>query len=84
MDAAEYKHVVLGLIFPKYISNAFDEQHAKLYAERAQGAAAVEDDDEPFGEKMTRLTAALRGQMEESAKLDKIIWANLEDISYGL
>ena len=25
MDAAEYKHVVLGLIFLKYISDAFDE-----------------------------------------------------------
>ena len=30
MDAAEYKHVVLGLIFLKYISDAFEEQHAKL------------------------------------------------------
>lgn len=30
MDAAEYKHVVLGLIFLKYISDAFDEMHAKL------------------------------------------------------
>ncbi|HEY0875539.1 MAG TPA: type I restriction enzyme endonuclease domain-containing protein [Vicinamibacterales bacterium] len=29
MDAAEYKHVVLGLIFLKYISDAFEEQHAK-------------------------------------------------------
>jgi hypothetical protein len=32
MDAAEYKHVVLGLIFLKYISDAFEEQHAKLDA----------------------------------------------------
>lgn len=31
MDAAEYKHVVLGLIFLKYISDAFEEQHAKLW-----------------------------------------------------
>ena len=35
MDAAEYKHVVLGLIFLKYISDAFEEQHAKLEAEKA-------------------------------------------------
>ena len=28
MDAAEYKHVVLGLIFLKYISDAFEERHA--------------------------------------------------------
>jgi len=29
MDAAEYKHVVLGLIFLKYISDAFEELHAR-------------------------------------------------------
>jgi type I restriction enzyme M protein len=45
MDAAEYKHVVLGLIFLKYISDAFEEQHAKLEAERAIGADP-EDPDE--------------------------------------
>ena len=38
MDAAEYKHVVLGLIFLKYISDAFEEQHEKLEAESEQGA----------------------------------------------
>lgn len=27
MDAAEYKHIVLGLIFLKYISDAFEELH---------------------------------------------------------
>jgi type I restriction enzyme M protein len=45
MDAAEYKHVVLGLIFLKYISDAFEEQHALLEADRAQGADP-EDPDE--------------------------------------
>jgi len=45
MDAAEYKHVVLGLIFLKYISDAFEEQHAKLVAEQAKGADP-EDPDE--------------------------------------
>ena len=30
MDAAEYKHVVLGLIFLKYISDAFEERHAAV------------------------------------------------------
>lgn len=30
MDAAEYKHIVLGLIFIKYISDAFDERRAQL------------------------------------------------------
>lgn len=45
MDAGEYKHVVLGLIFLKYISDAFEEQHAKLEQERDQGADP-EDIDE--------------------------------------
>src|SRR5467141_27769 len=30
MDAAEYKHAVLGLLFLKYISDAFNEVHEKL------------------------------------------------------
>jgi type I restriction enzyme M protein len=38
MDAAEYKHVVLGLIFLKYISDAFEELYAQLETERAAGA----------------------------------------------
>jgi type I restriction enzyme M protein len=45
IDAAEYKHIVLGLIFLKYISDAFEEQYAKLKAEAAQGADP-EDRDE--------------------------------------
>jgi type I restriction enzyme M protein len=45
MDAAEYKHVVLGLIFLKYISDAFEDQHANLIAEQSQGADP-EDPDE--------------------------------------
>ena len=45
MDAAEYKHVVLGLIFLKYISDAFEELRGKLEAEADQGADP-EDRDE--------------------------------------
>ncbi len=44
MDAAEYKHVVLGLIFLKYISDAFEEQHAKLDADRKSGADPEDGD----------------------------------------
>jgi hypothetical protein len=39
MDAAEYKHVVLGLIFLKYISDAFEEPAGPARPGRA-GAAA--------------------------------------------
>src|SRR3989454_3273627 len=45
MDAAEYKHVVLGLIFLKYISDAFEAKHAELDAQRKKGADP-EDPDE--------------------------------------
>src|SRR5882724_12639471 len=38
MDAAEYKHVVLGLVFLKYISDAFEAKHAELMAQKKQGA----------------------------------------------
>lgn len=45
MDAAEYKHVVLGLLFLKYISDAFEERHAILESEKSSGADP-EDPDE--------------------------------------
>ncbi len=45
IDAAEYKHIVLGLIFLKYISDAFEELYAKLKAEEENGADP-EDKDE--------------------------------------
>jgi type I restriction enzyme M protein len=43
MDAAEYKHVVLGLIFLKYISDAFAELYQKLSSTKG---ADPEDADE--------------------------------------
>jgi len=45
MDAADYKHVVLGLIFLKYISDAFQSYHEELAAEMESGADP-EDPDE--------------------------------------
>ncbi len=45
MDAAEYKHVVLGLIFLKDISDAFEAKHAELAAQKAVGADPEEPDE---------------------------------------
>lgn len=45
IDAAEYKHIVLGLVFLKYISDAFVELYDRLKAEEAEGADP-EDKDE--------------------------------------
>lgn len=45
LDASEYKHVVLGLIFLKYISDAFDELHIKLTAQSDDGADPEQADE---------------------------------------
>ena len=45
MHAAEYKHVVLGRIFLKYISDAFEAKHAELETQKGEGADP-EDVDE--------------------------------------
>jgi very-short-patch-repair endonuclease len=50
---------------------------------RYVGAEAAEDDGEPFDEKMKRLTATLREQQAEAAKLDEAIARNLKDLGYG-
>lgn len=51
IDAAEYKHVVLGLMFLKYISDSFEEMYTKLQAGEGEYAGAdPEDKDEYKGE----------------------------------
>ena len=45
MDAAEYKHVVLGLIFLKYISDAFEAKHAELVELQDEGADPEHPDE---------------------------------------
>ena len=50
---------------------------------RYVGAEAQEDDGEPFDEKMKRLTAQLRQQMEEGRKLDAAIEENLKGVGPG-
>jgi type I restriction enzyme M protein len=50
---------------------------------RYVGAEAVEDDGEPFEDKMKRLTKTLQEQQGEAAKLDAAIAANLKELGYG-
>jgi type I restriction enzyme M protein len=47
------------------------------------GAEAIEDDGEPFEEKMKRLAATLREQQTTAKKLDTAIAANLKELGYG-
>ena len=72
MDAAEYKHVVLGLIFLKYISDAFEEMHFRLEGERDQGADP-EDPDEYRAENIFWVPAEARWtHLKARAKQSKI------------
>lgn len=48
IDAAEYKHVVLGLIFLKYISDAFEEQYNKLKEGHGDYAGADPEDPDEY------------------------------------
>ncbi|MDP2903148.1 MAG: type I restriction-modification system subunit M N-terminal domain-containing protein [Methylovulum sp.] len=48
IDAAEYKHVVLGLIFLKYISDSFEEHHAKLVQGEGDYAGADPEDRDEY------------------------------------
>jgi type I restriction enzyme M protein len=74
MDAAEYKHVVLGLIFLKYISDTFEEHRAKLLAGEGDYAGAnAEDPDEYKAENVFWVPAEARwSHLQASAKLPTI------------
>ena len=51
---------------------------------RYVGAENIEDDGEPFDEKIKKLTRALKDQSGEAAKLDAAIAANLKELGYDL
>jgi type I restriction enzyme M protein len=66
MDPAEYKHVALGLMFLKYISDAFEEQRAKLSKE---DSADPEDRDEYTAENIFWVPKAARwSHLQANAK----------------
>ena len=78
MDAAEYKHVVLGLIFLKYISDAFDERHAQLVALEDEGADA-EDPDEYRAERVFWVPKAARWSGIQAKAKDPRIGQLIDD-----
>ena len=71
MDAAEYKHIALGLIFLKYISDSFEELHARLSADKLSNP---EDKDEYLAENVFFVppTARWTYLQHERAKLPTI------------
>ncbi|GIW56643.1 MAG: hypothetical protein KatS3mg082_3047 [Nitrospiraceae bacterium] len=80
-DAGEYRDV------PGFCKSATLEEIRRhgyvLTPGRYVGAEAVEDDGEPFEQKMARLVAQLKEQQAEAAKLDAAIAKNLQELGYG-
>jgi len=83
MDAAEYKHVVLGLLFLKYISDAFEEKHAQLEAERAQGADP-EDQDEYRAENIFWVPIEARWSHLKAQAKQPTIGQHVDDAMTGI
>ena len=81
-DAGEYEDV------PGFCKSATLDQIRKhghvLTPGRYVGAEAQEDDGEPFHEKMARLTATLKEQFAESARLEAEIGKNLRGLGFDL
>lgn len=83
MDAAEYKHVVLGLIFLKYISDSFEEKHAELTADRKSGADP-EDPDEYRAENIFWVPKAARWSHLQGSARQATIGKLLDDAMVAL
>ena len=70
MEPSDYKHVALGLIFLKYISDAFEAKHKALLAEDAQ---AAEDKDEYLADNVFWVPKEARwSHLQAGAKLPSI------------
>ena len=75
--AEQYKHVVLGLIFLKYISDTFEEHREKLLAGEGDYAGAnPEDPDEPSGARQPARRGSPKGQRggAEQYKAENVFW----------
>ena len=70
MEPSDYKHIALGLIFLKYISDAFKAKHKALLAEDAQ---AAEDKDEYLADNVFWVPKEARwSHLQDNAKLPTI------------
>ncbi|MFN7504486.1 MAG: type I restriction-modification system subunit M N-terminal domain-containing protein, partial [Limnobacter sp.] len=70
MEPSDYKHVALGLIFLKYISDAFEAKHKALLAEDFQ---AAEDKDEYLADNVFWVPKEARwSHLQANAKLPSI------------
>ena len=78
LDAADYKHVVLGLIFLKYISDRFAQRHAEIIREEA-GTYAAEDRDEYTAEGVFWVPLSSRWDRVQAAAKQPDIGKRIDD-----
>jgi type I restriction enzyme M protein len=85
MDAAEYKHVVLGLIFLKYISDAFEELHSSLVEGKGDFEGAdPEDINEYIAEKVFFVPPIARWKnISDNAKKTEIVLETGKKVDIG-
>ncbi len=85
MDAAEYKHVLLGLIFLKYISDAFEVLHSKLVHGKGEYEGAdAEDPNEYTAEKVFFVPPIARwNRIADNAKKTEILLDNGKKVDIG-
>ncbi|MEK7722208.1 MAG: type I restriction-modification system subunit M N-terminal domain-containing protein, partial [Elusimicrobiota bacterium] len=85
MDAAEYKHVVLGLVFLKYISDAFEVLHSKFVAGKGEYAGAMpEEPTEYTAEKVFFVPPVARWKrISDNAKKTEILLENGKKVDIG-
>ena len=79
MDAAEYKHVVLGLVFLKYISDAFEEQYQKLVLLQKSEGADPEDKNEYTAEKVFYVPPSSRWKWIQGRATQPTIGKDIDD-----
>jgi type I restriction enzyme M protein len=77
LDAADYKHVVLGLIFLKYISDRFAHRHAEILSEG--DGADPEDRDEYTAEGVFWVPASARWPVVQAAAKQTDIGRRIDD-----
>lgn len=78
IDAAEYKHVVLGLVFLKYISDSFEEKHNELLNQIKDGADP-EDKDEYSAENIFFVPPSARWSFLQSQAKQPTIGKTVDD-----
>ena len=78
IDAAEYKHIALGLLFLKYISDSFEARHGKLKEIEAETGANPEDPDEYRSENVFWVPAKARWKTLQSKARQATIGETLD------